>query len=77
MSVKKHDTMEEILSYEAAYAELQQIAADIENESVSVDTLAEKVNRAAVLINYCQGRLRATEKEVNGIIAQMQKASGK
>ena len=63
--------MEKSLTYEAAYAELTAIAADIQNESVSVDVLAEKVKRASELINYCQSRLRSTEAEVNNIIAQM------
>ena len=67
--------MEQPLSYEAAYAELQQIASDIENDSVSVDVLAEKVKRASELITLCQGRLRATETEVNKIIAQMERST--
>lgn len=67
--------MEQPLSYEAAYEELQQIASDIENESVSVDVLAEKVKRASELITICQTRLRATETEVNKIISQMERAT--
>lgn len=61
----------ENLSYEAAYKELKQIASEIENESVSVDVLAARVKRASELIGYCQGKLRATELEVNNIIKQM------
>ncbi len=64
--------MEEKLSYEAAYAELKKIAAEIENESVSVDVLSEKVKRASQLITYCQTKLRSTEQEVNNIIKQME-----
>ncbi len=60
------------LTYEAAYAELKQIAAEIENESVSVDVLAEKVKRASELIAFCQTKLRTTEQEVNNIIKQME-----
>lgn len=59
-------------TYEAAYAELKQIAAEIENESVSVDVLAAKVKRAAELITFCQTKLRSTEQEVNNIIKQME-----
>ena len=59
-------------TYEAAYAELKQIAAEIENESVSVDVLAEKVKRASELIALCQNKLRSTEQEVNNIIKQME-----
>ena len=59
-------------TYEAAYAELKQIAAEIENESVSVDVLAQKVKRASELITFCQTKLRSTEQEVNNIIKQME-----
>ena len=67
--------MAETLTYETAYAELQAIASEIENETVSVDVLAEKVKRAAVLIAFCQAKLKSTETEVNKIIAQMEKAA--
>ena len=65
--------MEEKMNYESAYKELQAIAKEIENESVSVDVLAEKVKRASELISFCQKKLRATEEEVNNIIKQMEK----
>ncbi|MDQ0106695.1 Exodeoxyribonuclease VII small subunit [Chitinophaga terrae (ex Kim and Jung 2007)] len=64
--------MNEELTYESAYTELQVIASEIENEEVSVDLLSEKVKRAAVLIAFCQQKLRATEAEVNNIIKQME-----
>jgi exodeoxyribonuclease VII small subunit len=64
--------MEENLTYEEAYRELTEIAYDIENESVSVDVLADKVKRASVLIGYCQAKLRSTETDVNKIIKQME-----
>jgi exodeoxyribonuclease VII small subunit len=64
--------MSKELTYEAAYAELKNIAEEIENESVSVDVLAEKVKRAAELIAFCQSKLRSTEQEVNKIIKQME-----
>ncbi|RBL89583.1 exodeoxyribonuclease VII small subunit [Chitinophaga flava] len=68
--------MEQELTYEAAYAELQEIAAEIENETVSVDVLAERVKRASLLIEFCQQKLRATEAEVNNIIKQMESKPG-
>jgi len=64
--------MEKNLTYEIAYAELRQIAEEIENESVSIDILSEKVKRASYLLDYCKSKLRATEKEVNLIISQME-----
>ncbi len=64
--------METTLTYEKAYDELVQIAREIEEESVSVDVLAQKVKRASELITFCQGKLKSTEAEVNKIIAQME-----
>lgn len=63
--------MEQTQTYEQAYQELSEIARDIENETISVDQLAQKVKRASELITFCQSKLRATENEVNNIIAQM------
>lgn len=63
--------MEKNMKYEQAYAELSQIAQEIENESVSVDVLAERVKRASELINFCQGKLRSTEEEVDKIIKKL------
>lgn len=64
--------MEANLTYEAAYKELAQIAKEIENETVSVDVLAQKVKRASELITFCQTKLKSTEAEVNKIISQME-----
>lgn len=64
--------MEATLTYEKAYEELAQIAREIEEETVSVDVLAQKVKRASDLITYCQGKLKSTEEEVNKIIARME-----
>ena len=65
--------MEMNLTYEQAYKELVEIAREIEQESISVDVLAQKVKRASELITLCQAKLRSTETEVNKIIAQMEK----
>ncbi len=59
------------LTYELAYKELLEIVNGIENESISIDILAEKVKRASELIQFCQDKLRSTEKELNNIIKQM------
>jgi exodeoxyribonuclease VII small subunit len=67
--------MEQNLTYEEAYKELALIAKDIENESVSVDVLAQKVKRASELITFCQTKLKSTETEVNKIIAQMENSN--
>lgn len=65
--------MEKNMTYEQAFDELKLIASEIEDETVSVDVLAEKVKRASELINFCQTKLRSTEAEVNKIIKQMER----
>lgn len=69
--------MEKNLTYEQAYNQLKQIASEIENETISVDVLAEKVKTASQLINICQEKLRSTETEVNKIIANMENTNPK
>jgi len=63
--------MEPNLSYEAAFNELNQIASEIQNETISIDLLSQKVTRASELISFCQSKLRATEADVTNIINQM------
>ncbi len=67
--------MEQNLTYDEAYTELKSIAREIDNESITVDVLAQKVKRAADLIKFCQDKLRATETEVDKIIKQMEGGS--
>jgi len=64
--------MEEILTYETALSELTAISKEIENETISVDTLASKVKRASQLIEFCQAKLKNTEAEVTKIISRME-----
>ncbi|MBF0695446.1 MAG: exodeoxyribonuclease VII small subunit [Flavobacterium sp.] len=63
--------MSEIASYEAAYEELQKIVSEIEQGEISVDSLSEKVKRAAVLIAFCKSKLQSTEADVNEILAEL------
>jgi len=56
------------MTYEKAYEELQQIIADIEAGEISVDTLSEKVKRAAELIAFCKEKLTSTENDVQKIL---------
>ncbi|MCC6601533.1 MAG: exodeoxyribonuclease VII small subunit [Crocinitomicaceae bacterium] len=56
------------LTYESAFAELQQIAVDLESEAVPVDILAEKIKHASFLVEFCQKKLRSAETEVTKIL---------
>lgn len=62
--------MEE-LTYEKAERELEQILDDLRNDRISIDALAEKVERASKLIVFCKERLANTEKKVEIIIKEL------
>ncbi len=62
--------MEE-LTYEKAERELEQILDDLRNDRISIDALAEKVERASKLIVFCKERLANTEKKVENIIKDL------
>lgn len=64
--------MDPEMNYATAFAQLSEIAREIEHESISVDELADKVKLASELIAFCQNKLRHTETEVGRIIDQMQ-----
>jgi exodeoxyribonuclease VII small subunit len=54
-------------SYDAAMQELQDIAAQLQGDSISIDDLAEKVSRATELIRLCREKLRHTETEIQAL----------
>lgn len=63
------------VSYTDALNELNEIAREIENESIAVDELSIKLKRASELITICRAKLRLTEEEVKKIIGEMGDAS--
>ena len=46
----------EEITYTAAFEELKAIVDQLENDSVSVDELTEKMKRATVLMKICRDR---------------------
>jgi exodeoxyribonuclease VII small subunit len=64
--------MDKNKSYESAFDELQTIVAEIENGTISVDLLGEKVKRAGELIRFCKEKLLKTEKEVNDVLKEIE-----
>lgn len=59
-------------NYTAAFEELQTIVAEIEAGEISVDELAEKVKRAAVLIQFCKTKLKTTQEDVHQILHELE-----
>ncbi|MBI5099553.1 MAG: exodeoxyribonuclease VII small subunit [Nitrospirae bacterium] len=65
--------MNDAPSYKNAIEEIESIVEEIENETVDVDVLAEKVKRAAYLIKYCKSKLKATDNEVKKVLREFEK----
>ena len=63
--------VEENLTYERAYAELERIMQDLQEDKISVDALTGKVKRAVVLITFCNDMLRSTEAEVGALVKKL------
>ncbi len=56
------------LTFDTAYAELQDIAEDIQSEDVGIDSLDIKIKRAAELIDFCKKQLRTIEGDIKNIL---------
>lgn len=56
--------MSESVTFDTAFAEIEQIVQQIENEAIPLDQLAEKVKRAKELISFCNEKLRNIEAEL-------------
>lgn len=60
------------ISYSEAMAEVEEILAQIENEELDVDDLAEKVKRVSVLLKTCKDKLMKTNEQVEQILKEME-----
>ncbi len=68
---KKITPMSNEPTYTAAFEELKEIVDQLENDSISVDELAEKMKRATVLMKICKDKLTKTEEEINKTISEL------
>lgn len=57
-------------TYESAFAELQQIVRDLQDETTGIDELSVKIARAAELIRFCRERLRVTAEQIEKLTGQ-------
>ena len=60
--------MENKLTYNEALLKLEEIVEQIEDDSIMLDTLTEKVAQANELIKYCEGKLRSIEGDVRDVL---------
>ncbi len=59
------------LGYAEAVAELEEILAEIDRDDVDVDHLADRMRRAAALIERCRGRLADARVDVERVVADL------
>jgi exodeoxyribonuclease VII small subunit len=56
------------ITYEKAYSELEAIINQLESDALSIELLAEKVSRAAYLLELCTQKMRSIESDIQQII---------
>ncbi len=60
------------IGYREALVELESILTELEEDTIDIDVLSQRVERAATLITVCRGRIASAENRVNEIVAQFQ-----
>ena len=59
-------------TYAEAVTELEKILVELENNSeVNMDVIAEKVKRAAVLMEFCKKQLHELDEELEKMMADL------
>jgi exodeoxyribonuclease VII small subunit len=64
--------MKKTPGYNEAMQELEAIVEEIENETVDLDLLTEKVKRATYLIKFCRKKLTKTDNDVKKILKEFE-----
>lgn len=63
--------MKKEFKYSEALREIEEIISEIEDESIDIDVLTEKVRRVITLIKACKARLRATEEDLKNVLKDL------
>lgn len=67
--------MNEEITYTEAHRELQEIVAEMENTSISIDELDNKIKRASILLKICKDKLFKTEENVKEVLEEIKSYS--
>lgn len=62
------------LTFASAMAELQRLVAELESDSLDVDQLATRVERAAELVSWCRERIDGARFTVTEILDRLEAA---
>jgi len=63
--------MNEPLTYMQAYVQLEELIEQLEDGSIEIDKLSDKVKQANELIAICEAKLRKVEEDVNEVVKGM------
>lgn len=66
----------ENLKFKDAYAQLETISTDLQNDTDDLDELIKKVKRAAELIKYCKSALSTATSEIGKVITEVEENTG-
>ncbi len=70
MAAKKIQSNEPT-GYAEAMREVEMIISELDSNSVDVDVLATKVERASFLINWCNERITSAQLTVDSLVANL------
>lgn len=62
--------MDNAMKYEEAVAELEAIVKKMENDELDIDSLAEQLKRAKLLIQQCKDKLHKADEEIKRILEE-------
>jgi exodeoxyribonuclease VII small subunit len=57
--------------YAEAMREVESILSELDSNSVDVDVLATKVERASFLINWCNERIASAQMTIDALVADL------
>ena len=57
--------------YAEAMREVESILSELDSNSVDVDVLAAKVERASFLINWCNERIASAQMTIDSLVADL------
>lgn len=70
MATKKAQPAEPA-GYAEAMREVESILSELDSNSVDVDVLATKVERASFLINWCNERISSAQMTIDALVADL------
>lgn len=63
--------MEQNIKYEVAISRIQEILRSIEAGQADVDQLYQEVEEAVALLEFCKGRILATQQNMDTLLQQI------